>query len=262
MIGFNAIGKLGRLGNQMFQFASLKGIAQHNNYNYCVPPSNNKDEWQDHQLFIPFKLNKTAALNVQYIDGNRPTIYEVEFSFNENIFNNCPKWVNLHGYFQSEKYFKHIEDDIRQDFEFRDEIYIPAKELIDTLDNPISLHIRRTDYITNENHNCLDLDYYKEALSNFSSDRTVVIFSDDPDWCKQQELFSDDRFLVSENNSNYLDLCLMSLCKEHIIANSSFSWWGAWLAKSKKVIAPSKWFGPGNSHLDTKDIYCSDWIVI
>jgi hypothetical protein len=262
MIGFNAIGQLGRLGNQMFQYAALRGIARKNNYNYCVPPSNNLDEWKDHQLFNPFKLTNISLLNVQYIDGNRQTITEKGFIFDEDLFNNCPKWVNLQGFFQSEKYFKNIEDEIREDFEFRDEIYGPAKEMVDSVNNPISLHIRRTDYLTNENHNPLDLDYYTQALKQFDNDRTVIVFSDDPEWCKKQELFADDRFLVSENNSNYVDLCLMSLCEEHIIANSSFSWWGAWLAKSKKVIAPSQWFGPGNSHLDTKDLYCPDWIVI
>jgi hypothetical protein len=263
MIGFNALGKLGRLGNQMFQFASLKGIAKNNNYNFCLPPSEDKDEWTDHQLFVPFKFQNVMLLNIQYIDGNRPTVQEKSFSFDEELYNNCPKWVNLQGYFQSEKYFKNIEDDIRNDFQFHDHIYNPAKKMVDSVDNPISLHIRRTDYLTlSNNHNNLGLEYYEEALKHFDNDRTVIIFSDDPEWCNQQEIFSGDRFLVSENNSNYVDLCLMTLCKDHIIANSSFSWWGAWLAKGNKVIAPSKWFGPDNAHLDTTDLYCSDWIVI
>jgi hypothetical protein len=263
MIGFNALGKLGRLGNQMFQFASLKGIAKNNNYNFCLPPSEDKDEWTDHQLFVPFKFQNVMLLNIQYIDGNRPTVEEKSFAFDEELYNNCPKWVNLQGYFQSEKYFKNIEDDIRNDFQFHDHIYNPAKKMVDSVDNPISLHIRRTDYLTlSNNHNNLGLEYYEEALKHFDNDRTVIIFSDDPEWCNQQEIFSGDRFLVSENNSNYVDLCLMTLCKDHIIANSSFSWWGAWLAKGNKVIAPSKWFGPDNAHLDTTDLYCSDWIVI
>lgn len=263
MIGFNALGKYGRLGNQMFQFASLKGIAKNNNYNFCLPPSEDQNEWTDHQLFVPFKFHNVMLLNIQYIDGERPTIKESKFEFDENLFNNCPKWVNLQGYFQSEKYFKQIENEIREDFEFHDHIYNPAKQMIDSVDKPISLHIRRTDYLTlNNNHNNLDLNYYQEALENFENDRNVIVFSDDPAWCNEQELFSADRFLISENNTNYVDLCLMSLCKDHIIANSSFSWWGAWLSKDNKVIAPSKWFGPDNAHLETKDLYCPDWIVI
>ena len=113
-----------------------------------------------------------------------------------------------------------------------------------------------------KNHYNLGLDYYAKALEHFK-DNQIVIFSDDPAWCKQQELFKDDdRFLVSEENNQYMDMCLMSLCVGHIIANSSFSWWGAWLSKSKDVIAPSKWFGPDKQHLETKDLYCEDWTII
>ena len=69
--------------------------------------------------------------------------------------------------------------------------------------------------------------------------------------------------MVSEGNDQYIDLCLMTMCDGHIIANSSFSWWGAWLSKSRKIIAPSGWFeGSNNAHLDTKDIYCSGWTVL
>jgi len=102
------------------------------------------------------------------------------------------------------------------------------------------------------------MDYYEEALSHFP-DWDVVIFSDDPEWCKKQKLFQGDRFLISESGDNKVDLCLMTLCKAHIIANSSFSWWGAWLADSEKVIAPSKWFGPLNEHKDTSDLIPERW---
>ena len=103
--------------------------------------------------------------------------------------------------------------------------------------------------------------YYREALSKLP-DLPVIIFSDDHDWCKQQELFSSDRFAVSEDNTADADLCLMSLCKYHIIANSSFSWWGAWLAKSEKVIAPQNWFGGDCSKNNTKDLYLPDWVIL
>jgi hypothetical protein len=263
MIGFNGLGQLGRLGNQMFQFAALKGVANKNGYQYCIPPSQNKDEWKDHQLFVPFKLESISQLNVQYIDGGRPTVMEGTFSFNEKFLNECPDWVSIQGFFQSEKYFKHIEDEIRSDFEFKDEILEPCKEMISQLDaSPIALHIRRTDYITNPNHTALGLDYYQKALEQFN-DEPVLVFSDDPEWCNQQELFSSDRFLIAEGNSNYVDLCLMTLCSGHIIANSSFSWWGAWLATNNKVVAPSGWFaGSDNEHIDTKDLIPETWTVI
>ena len=262
MIGFNALGQLGRLGNQMFQFASLKGIARHRGFNFCFPPSANKNEWTDHQLLIPFKLRSTNELNIQYIDFDRPTIHEQGFTFNKDLFDNCPDWITLQGFFQTEKYFKHIKDELKKDFEFKDDIHIPCEEMISTLDNPISLHIRRTDYITNPNHTCLGLDYYETALKEFDQ-QPVLIFSDDTKWCEEQELFADDRFMISDNEDAYIDLCLMTMCKGHIIGNSSFSWWGAWLADTDKVIAPKGWFeGSDNSHLDTTDIYCTDWIVL
>jgi hypothetical protein len=188
---------------------------------------------------------------------------EGTFSFNEKFFNECPDWVSIRGYFQTEKYFKHIRDELLKDFEFRDEILEPCRQMMSQFDtSPISLHIRRTDYLTNPNHTALGLDYYKEALKQFG-DSEVLIFSDDPEWCNQQELFSDDRFLIAEGNTNYVDLCLMTLCSGHIIANSSFSWWGAWLANSTQVVAPSGWFrGSDNEHLDTKDLIPETWMII
>ena len=262
MIGFNALGQLGRLGNQMFQFASLKGIARNNGYQFCFPPSANKDEWRDHQLLIPFKLSSTNELNIQYIDPDRPTVVESGFGFDQNLFNKCPDWVSVQGFFQTEKYFKHIKNEIKQDFTFRDDIKIPCQEMMSSIGDATALHIRRTDYITNPNHTCLSMNYYEKALSHFDVG-PVLIFSDDPDWCKEHELFADDRFMISDNDDAYLDLCLMTMCTGHIIANSSFSWWGAWLSNSKKVIAPKGWFeGSDNSHLDTTDIYCSNWTVL
>jgi len=263
MIGFNALGQMGRLGNQMFQFAALKGIAKHRGFGYCLPPTRNQNEWTDHQLFNPFKLGDTSPLNVQFIDPDRPIFPEGSFSFDQDLFDNCPDWVTLQGYFQSEKYFKHIRDDILKDFEFRDEILNPAKESMSQLNNPIALHIRRTDYETNPNHTVLNLEYYENALKQFADDVEVIIFSDDPQWCMEQELFESDRFMVSESGNHYMDLCLMTLCSGHIIANSSFSWWGAWLSNSEKIIAPSGWFkGSNNEHLDTKDLIPESWIVI
>ena len=127
---------------------------------------------------------------------------------------------------------------------------------------PISLHVRRTDYTTNPNHTALVEKYYKNALTCFNDTDQVIVFSDDPIWCHDSGLFSEDRFLIAEGNSGYVDMCLMTMCKGHIIANSSFSWWGAWLADSKMVVAPSIWFGPNNSHLDIKDLYLDHWEVI
>ena len=123
----------------------------------------------------------------------------------------------------------------------------------------IGLHIRRTDYLTNPNHCFVGLDYYKKALSMFDTNTNVLVFSDDPIWCHEELMFADDRFMISDSDNAYIDMCLMSMCTDFIIGNSSFSWWAAWLANKGKVIAPKNWFP---DQKDTSDLYCDGWIVI
>ena len=269
MIGFNYLGQMGQLGNQMFQYASLRGIAKNRGYDFCIPY--HKEVFDDGignklriELFDPFMMFNVTRSNIAIVESGDPRT-EGAFNFNEILFNTCPDNVTLHGYFQTEKYFKHIEKEIRQDFTFKNEISLQCKHTMSTVNSPIALHIRRGDFLINSaNHNNLGLDYYEKALNHFNDGRPVIIFSDDPAWCKEQELFDDERFLVSEGNDSYTDLCLMSLCSDFIIANSSYSWWGAWLSKAvdKKVIAPAIWFGPNNAHLDTSDLIPDEWVTI
>jgi hypothetical protein len=268
MLAFNHLGKLGRLGNQMFQYASLRGIARNRGYDFCIPNHNEvlRDPYGFNlkiELFYPFKMLYVLPHNIKMLDrGYAPVVEEKYFHFDEILFNMCPDEITLAGFFQTEKYFKHIEEEIRADFSFKDEILEPCKEMIGSVGEAISLHIRRTDYLQNPNHTPLDIEYYKQALDEINSDLPVIIFSDDAEWCKEQELFSGDRFMISESGDHYVDLCLMSLCNHHIIANSSFSWWGAWLSGSNNVIAPNKWFGDGNNGKDTKDLIPERWTRI
>lgn len=268
MLAFNHLGKLGRLGNQMFQYASLRGIARNRGYDFCIPNHNEvlRDPYGFNlkiELFYPFKMLYVLPHNIKMLDrGYAPIVEEKFFHFDEILFNMCPDEITLAGFFQSEKYFKNIEEEIRADFSFKDEILEPCKEMIGSVGEVISLHIRRTDYLQNPNHTALDMSYYEKALDQINSDLPVIIFSDDPEWCKDQKLFSDERFMVSESGDHYVDLCLMSLCKHHIIANSSFSWWGAWLSESDNVIAPIKWFGDDNQEKDTKDLIPERWTRI
>jgi hypothetical protein len=267
MIGFNHLGRLGRLGNQMFQYAALRGISTYHGYNICLPY--HKEAVDDGignmlrtELFDCFTMETLNGLSIQIIDERRPYKQERGFEFDEDLFYNCPDWVSLYGFFQTEKYFKHVEKGIRQDFQFKKEILEPCIEMIGD-EKYIALHIRRTDYLINgANHNNLDLNYYENALSNFDKDAKVIVFSDDPNWCKEQELFSDERFLVSENTSGYIDLCLMSMCTDFIIANSTFSWWGAWLSGKGTVVAPKNWFGPALKDKNTKDVYPDHWEIV
>jgi hypothetical protein len=251
----------------MFQYASLRGIASQRGFSFCVPPKElfGKQDINvrnsDTTLYDCFILHDMSIA----VSNNTQVVMESGFSFDENLFNKCPDNIDLFGYFQSEKYFKHIEDEIRKDFTFKEDLSSEVNNFFNSYFDSadvISLHIRRGDYKNNPNHPVQPLSYYSEALSKFEKDLPVIIFSDDSQWCKEQEIFSDDRFAVSENNMTEFDLCLMSKCKYHIIANSSFSWWGSWLAKSEKTIAPKNWFGGDCANHDTKDLYLSDWEVL
>ena len=162
------------------------------------------------------------------------------------------------GYFQSEKYFKHIENDIRKLFGPKEDALSCWASTQHLYDNPVALHIRRGDFLINSvHHHNLSMKYYETALRAFGSDRQVIIFSDDTDWCKQQPLFEGDRFLVCEGGGPYTDLYMMSKCDDFIIANSTFSWWGAWLShnENKLVIYPDRWFGPNNIDKSTADLF-------
>jgi hypothetical protein len=248
MISFNNLGYMGRLGNQMFQYAALRGISSYKGYWYSIPTNNLLREC--------FKISDTLP------NQNFNSVRVERFEFDEEIFNSCPDDVDIVGYFQSEKYFKHIEKQIRQDFTFHDrigDICSHYRKYNFSSTELISLHIRRTDYITDTNFECLSLEYYYNALELLPNTH-VIVFSDDPIWCKSH--FNNERFTISLSKDPYIDLCLMSLCDYHIIANSSFSWWGSWLAKSKKTIAPRNWFCGEFSNWNTKDLYLSDWIVL
>lgn len=239
MIGFNHLGLHGRLGNQMFQYAALRGIAYTKGYEFCIPDSKFNNEWEDHQLFEAFELPNLKYK--KFLSGNY--YQESQFNYSQEYVDDCPDNINLFGYFQTEKYFSHIADSIREDFTFKDNILTPCKEAFE-FEEAISLHVRRTDYLEkSKDHPPCSLEYYQEALSRFNNNLPVLIFSDDTEWCKEQELFKPDRFMISESDWNLVDMCLMTMCSHHIISNSTFSWWGAWLSGSNNVVAPSRWFG-------------------
>jgi hypothetical protein len=281
MIGYNRLGSNGRLGNQMFQYAALRGIAEKHNYDWVVPPPTDYYE-ANYGLFDCFKMESVQEKNFGFIPSQFKTLKSRTFSFDAEFFENCPDDSNLDDYFQTEKYFQNVRDQIRNDFQFKDEHLEPCKEFISQFNGKvIFLHVRRTDYLNLQSyHLSCSLDYYKNALTEFSDEVPVLVFSDDIEWCKTQDIFSEDRFYFSENNQKYshahkdadgqlrkslvpyTDLCLMSLCSDAIVANSSFSWWGAWLISNpnKKVIAPSAWFGPDANDIDSSDIVPSEWI--
>jgi hypothetical protein len=251
MISFNSLGKSGRLGNQMFKYAALRGIAAYHNFDFSIPFSDGKDEWNDHQLLNIFNLSEKLKIEHNETSLN---VKEKGYAFDPELFYLCSDGVDLDGYFQTEKYFKHIKDKILNDFTFK---FIPNLPT----ENYISIHVRRGDYLHQTNHHPVcDVEYYNEAISLINENLPKIIFSDDIEWCKDN-IKAD---FYSENTKNYEDLYLMTRAKHNVIANSSFSWWGAWLNQNpdKIVVAPKNWFGPGYAHLDVSDLIPEEWKVL
>lgn len=241
MLTFSQLGNMGRLGNQMFQIASTIGIATKHSHDYVFP------RWKYQYGFeTPLPLPK-GYVRI-YSDIKEPSFSYSEIEIPENGV------YNLVGYLQSPKYFEHCERLIKKYFTFG--VKFPPK--VHT-----SIHVRRGDYLWQEqNHPVLPMSYYKEAMSHFSGS-TFLIFSDDIEWCKKQDWFGEKVLFSPYQKDEVADLSLMASCENHIIANSSFSWWGAYLGQNpdKKVIAPSLWFGPKLPH-DTKDLLPETWIRI
>lgn len=262
---FNHMGNLGHLGNQMFQYAAIVGLAIKHNRKFCIPHRTTFGS----AYYTELRSSIYDAFNIEangYGISRYPTIQEAHFHFDKNLFDNPPSQdCNLYGFFQSEKWFSHCKDTIRTAFKFKPEYSEVAEEMRKQLSGEIiAIHVRRTDYLTNPNHEALGLDYYERALVEMPEGARGIVFTDDPEWAKEQETFPDDRFFVSETDCAYTDMCLMSLCDYHIIGNSTFSWWGAWLAgeRSKQVIAPKQWFGAPLGGNDMSDLYCDGWKVL
>ena len=283
-ISFNDLGRAGRFGNQLFQYAALRGIAANMGYDWIVPPEGSPRP-DNYGLFECFKLPHCKEENQG--EQQRQQISWRQFHFNSELYNQCPDNVDIDGYFQTEKYFTDIEDSIREDYTFRDEWMEPCKEFMDGLesDKIIFLHVRRGNpslqgvrgekwsyQLLQDTHPLMKKEYYLKALEEFDDDCQVMVFSDVIDWCKEQDWLQGDRFIFSDNSKTlfadgasvpYVDLCLMSMCSGGIIANSSLSWWGAWLQNNRgKVVAPTPWFGPKVAHYNMNDLIPDRWIEV
>lgn len=178
----------------------------------------------------------------------------------------------LNGNWQSEKYFIDIADIVRKEFSLKNKLSEKASVFLNEIkstESPVSIHIRRGDYISNKKtnsfHGTCSPDYYKKATDIIEKTVTspkYFIFSDDIEWVEKNLKLNFPTVYVSGNNiPDYEEMVLMSKCKHNIIANSSFSWWGAWLNNNpnKIVIAPKKWF---NTNTNTKDLIPENWITI
>jgi len=246
----------GGLGNMMFQIAATHALSLDND-DTCI--------FEHHAPSNQGNTSCHYADNIfSQIEFVAPGEIEIENVYREPAFeyNKIPHNSNLYldGYFQSEKYFTHRGESIRNLFRLP---LVAISEARDGADAEfVSVHVRRGDYLQfSHAHPPCSVEYYKKSLDYFRDDKyKFLVFSDDIGWCK--DIFG-SKFIFMEGRPDYIDLSLMAQCDHHIIANSSFSWWGAWLGRnsSQKVIAPRTWFGKTVKH-NTRDLYATGWIVI
>lgn len=258
------LGRNGRLGNMMFQMAATIGYACGHGKMWSFP------NVEEAKYFKDFPVGACGS--------NHEIIKEEGFCYKE--LPSFPRRdVSLSGFFQSEKYFERFKDVVRSAFTFSDFIRNGAEEFMELekeagYTRTVSIHMRFGDYVGNKFYaNLLDTSYYEDAIfyvlshSSLKESIKFLIFSDEPDKALKamHEILNKNRIVVHfdvvSTPHPCQDMCLMSLCDAAIIANSSFSWWGAWTGKQKAVIAPSQWFGPA-ANLDTKDLLPTNWIKI
>lgn len=270
-----------QLGNQMFQYALYrKLIHQGRKVKLDLSYYNQHPEHYGLDIFN-LSINKANAKEIaiskdeyrsflsrlrRRLFGKRNCIInEIDtqsMAYNDSVFKLRDGY--LYGYWQSERYFNDIRHILLSEFQFsgikdeRNEI------LISTLHSTtsVSIHIRRGDYLNG--FPLMSKDYYVEAMDYFTKKYNqvyFVVFSNDMQWAKENVIFENGMYVEwNTGKESYIDMYLMTQCKHNIIANSSFSWWGAWLNQNmkKEVIAPSKWF----FHRATPDVYCKGWIII
>lgn len=240
MITFQSLGKYGRLGNQMFQYATLVGVAKEKKYQFGIPYQNkSSDQFNNLELTECFK--NISALDSSHMQM-RNNYHESDFCFQQNLFNITDN-TNIHGYFQSPKYFDKYKQHIKHEFTFHDAIYDKARSVIQQYNgNKIAMHMRLGDYTSLSHvYPICSLLYYQTALQKMPPNSHVLLFSDDIESAKHRLSQIPNINYVSTGNK-YVDLCIMTMCDYHVICNSSFSWWGAYLSNSQKVVAPSDWF--------------------
>lgn len=277
---------IGGLGNQLFQYAIGRALAIRNNdvlkldvsgfetyklHAYSLGAFNIVENFsvpEETDLFFP--RNVFARLKMKR--GNYRVLVDQKKGADTSILDKNGH-LYLDGSWQSEKYFKDIRETILQEFAVRADITEDNRFVADQMAtvNAVSLHVRRGDYVsdhkTNQFHGTCDLVYYQRAIEHIAERVDVphfFVFSDDPQWTRENLKIPFLKTFVTHNDAktNYEDLRLMSFCKHSIIANSTFSWWGAWLNRNpfKIVIAPRKWFN--SNTLDTKDLIPSAWVQL
>jgi len=255
----------GGLGNQLFQYAAAKQISLHYNVPLKLDLSffdtdSSKHTYRMYEL-DKFKINVDIATKSEalYFNERLISILRLNKISEHNYWckRNFIKWMNfgyVRGYWQSEKYFQDIKDIIVHEFVFKNQLDSSFDNIKEQIygTNSVSIHFRRGDYVSNakinKHHGTTSLDYYHKAIKHISQDLNNIclfVFSDDIEWVKLN--FKTNYpvvYIEKSDNTNHSDFQLMSLCKHNIIANSTYSWWAAWLNRNpdKKIVAPVKWF--------------------
>lgn len=242
---------IGRMGNQMFQIATTAAHAWRVGKPFAFPDT--------------AQGSYTGETYFHHLPKVRRGAFFPKYTERSHRYNPIPANltnVKLHGYWQSEKYFKEYRDQVSELFAIK-----PVWN-----DADYSIHLRFGDYLEfSDKHPPVTLKYITAAISSAHKqyETKFMVFSDDVK--RAENLIEETNFQFKGCKFDYCaesdpkkSLALMAGCENNIIANSSFSWWGAWLNPNpeKIVIAPKVWFGPGNSHLDPTDIYCENWIVL
>ncbi len=257
----------GGLGNQLFQYALGCVLAKKFRSSVVVDTSalatDTLRAYELDALLHPPAVLDSATLSLRLRPDSPSLFFRLYRRFtaprlryiSERDYGFCPEIVTagrniyLDGYWQSHRYFDGYETLVREKLRFKTntpEFSVWHKRITRTPD-ALSVHIRRGDYVANPAtqavHGVLDTGYYQSALSHFpSKPEQVFVFTDDPDWVAEHPLFSSMHVVSGRGLSPAEELSLMAACRRHIIANSSFSWWGAWLSGSGSVIAPKRWF--------------------
>lgn len=254
----------GQLGNQLFQIAATISLALDHDAIAIFPDLLTEEKGGITQNYrtLFYRLNATNPIE------------KINYEYSEPYYNYCPITyhpnMKLTGFFQSEKYFKHHKNEILQIFEPSSEINQYLETRYDEIINhpkTVSLHIRTYKDAAPGFHHFVGWNYVHKALKVFDRDFLVVVFSDDIEFARKNlKPFVTDKQMVFVDEAYFHAIYLMSKCKNNIIANSSFSWWGAYLNKNpeKIVICPSpkRWVGPKLSHLNTKDLIPSEWVIL
>ncbi|WP_243347477.1 alpha-1,2-fucosyltransferase [Parabacteroides sp. FAFU027] len=254
----------GRLGNNLFQIAAGASLAKAKGDAFCVSvPDKANDPGLSTSLSELRNLQKTILRKVEV----REERITQEVTYSEKQFNYEPipyqPEMSISGYFQSEKYFD--KQLVRELFAIDEKTkkYILDKYGKILAQDVTSIHIRRGDYLKNiDVHPICSMGYFRRAIRMIGKKKPFLLVSNDIEWCKKQ--FKGENFYFAENESAVVDLYLQSLCKNNIISNSSFSWWGAWLNPNleKKVLVPDPWFGISTKNMDASDLIPEGWIKV